>query len=116
MTQNKIHNLKSLLEEKERLKIAVKVKEQQLINHKEFLQSNYKSIIWEKINPFKGESSLGLILSSVLPAVIGVAAPSPISKLLEKGLSLAIEKGSDFLRKKFEKRKEKKKAKEKETE
>ena len=120
MKQNKIHNLNTLLEEKYRLSLAVIREEQDIKNQVNFFQTNYKNIIWEKINPFKGKESLnqiaGLLFSDILPAVIAGGTQSSTGMLLGKGVRLVMEKGSDFLLKKLEKRKENKKNKPKKSE
>ena len=105
MKLNKIDNLQSLLEEKQRLTGLVKLQEQELNERVLFFQSNYKSIIWENINPFKGDTTLsqiaGLLISDVLPTVIGVGIQSPTAALLSKGVRFALIKGGALLLKKF---------------
>ena len=120
MQQNKIHNLNTLLEEKHRLSLALIREEKDIKNQVSFFQTNYKNIIWEKINPFKGKESLnqiaGLLFADILPSVIGGSNQSSTGIFLGKGLRLVMEKVSDLLLKKLEKRKENKKNKPKKSE
>ena len=113
MKPNKIYNLRSLLEEKKRLMDAVKFQEQELSDRVGFFQSNYKSIIWESINPFKGEAMLNqvanLLIGEVLPAAIGVGTKSSAGMLLSK----CVMKGAAILLKKIGAIKKKKASKEK---
>jgi hypothetical protein len=116
MKQNKIHNHKSLIEEKQRLLTAVELNERKIVNGVEYFQSNYKSIIWEKVNPFKGKSSFSqianLVVSEVLPAVIGEGTQALENK--SEGNELVfnlVKKGIDLI-KKVGKKKSRKKDKE----
>ena len=113
MKQNKIHNHRTLLEEKQRLKNAVALNEHKIVTGVEYFQSNYKSIIWEKINPFRGKSSLSqianLLISEILPAAIGAGAQALENKserseilfdLLKKGMGLIKKVGTKKSKKK----------------
>ena len=93
MKQNNINNLQNLLAEKSRLQAVVKTQEMELKNSVGYFQSNYKSIIWERINPFKGNVTangiIDFLASDVLPLVTGIGGKkeaSIISKLLSKGI------------------------------
>ena len=109
--QNKIHDLKSLHAEKERLKIVVNSNEQLLKHHTDFFQSNYKTIIWEKVNPFKEKTTINeiikLVAGNILPLIVGSATQSDTGALVIKGIANA---GASLF-KKITKRKEKQKEK-----
>ncbi len=97
MKQNKINHLQNLLTEKSRLQSVIQTQETELKNSVEYFQSNYKSIVWEHINPFKGNVTANGIInflgSDVLPLVTGVGEKkeaSTISKLLAKGIRYAL--------------------------
>lgn len=93
-TKNKIHNLKSLNAEKERLKAEIKNSENEIKINLNYFQSNYKSIIWQKINPFKDgkNDSLSIIFNEVLPLIAGTGLGSGTSKLFSKGLRYGLMK------------------------
>jgi len=101
MKQNKIHNHKSLIEEKQRLLATTALTERKIVTGVDYFQSNYKSIIWEKINPFKGKSTFSqvanLLISEILPTAINVGTQTLENKsgrnevlfdLIKKGIGL----------------------------
>jgi hypothetical protein len=97
MKQNKINHLQNLLIEKSRLQSVIKTQETELKNGVEYFQSNYKSIVWERINPFKGNVTangiVNFLATDVLPLVTGIGGKkeaSTISKLLAKGIRYAL--------------------------
>jgi hypothetical protein len=115
MIQNKIHDLKSLLAEKERLRVSLQITEQQLIDRTAYLQNNYKSIIWESINPFKGKSAVSqianLIINEVLPIIF--SGQSIENKIEGKEVVFdLLKKGIGFVKKIGKKKKKAKKSEE----
>jgi len=108
--KNKIHNLRSLYAEKMRLQNEIVNNETDLKIYSVYFQSNYKSIIWEKINPFKdGKGDLvSLIFNELLPLIAGTGIGSGTTKLFSKGLKYGLMKAGAGLVSVLRKAKDKK--------
>lgn len=83
----KINTLADLRLEKERIKIQLATKEDQLEESWGFLKQNYKGMIWQQINPFKNSNILSSVLGLLQPGLIpvitevlkGTAKGSPVN-------------------------------------
>ncbi len=107
--KRKIQNLSDLRHEQELLRIQLQAKQSQLGESWTYLKHNYKGMIWNEINPFKGSSvlsaAIGLLQPGLLPVVTEVAKGtvkgSPINmKVLGSAAKYAIASmGIKWLRK-----------------
>lgn len=87
MKSRQINNLSDLRLERERLKLQIAAKEEQLEGSWVYLKQNYKGMIWEQVNPFKNSSvlstALGLLQPGLLPVITevvkGTVKGSPIN-------------------------------------
>jgi hypothetical protein len=71
-----INNLESLKREKDRLHLLIEQKQSVLESRYQFFKTNYKSLLWREVNPFKGkEETIGQIIqiakTIILPAISG---------------------------------------------
>lgn len=111
MKRNKIHNLTSLLAEKQRLQEMTMIQENKMVDVTVYFKKNYKTIIWQKINPFKeGKTQnalLNLLFNEVFPAIIN--SENETGKLFSGGIKYAILKAGSGLINKMSKRKKNKK-------
>ena len=87
MKRRQINNLSDLRLERERIKMQLVAKEDQLEGSWMYLKHNYKGMIWEQLNPFKDSgllsTALGLLQPGLLPVltevVKGTVKGSPIN-------------------------------------
>ena len=87
MKSRQINNLSDLRLERERLKLQIAAKEEQLEGSWVYLKQHYKGMIWEQVNPFKNSSvlstALGLLQPGLLPVITevvkGTVKGSPIN-------------------------------------
>jgi hypothetical protein len=113
----KKNNLQLLLAEKQRIRSIVKLQEEELKERATFFESNYKGIIWSKINPFKGNVTINGVVNyaikDLLPLITGLDGGnkhySVGSKLLAKGIRYTLLNSGINLLKKFWENKEEKK-------
>ena len=73
---NNIYDLKSLEREKAKLRLKLELQKQTLENRYQFLKENYKSLLWEMINPFKNSNSFVSKIAvtakdAILPLLVG---------------------------------------------
>lgn len=71
-----IYDLKSLQREKDKLQLQLDSQKRTLENRYQFIKNNYKSLIWEGINPFKNNNSLVSKIAvtakdAILPMLVG---------------------------------------------
>ncbi|MES2780961.1 MAG: hypothetical protein V4651_13800 [Bacteroidota bacterium] len=109
MKRRKINNLSDLRLEKERIRMQLEAKEEQLESSWVYLKHNYKGMIWEQLNPFKNSgllnAALGLLQPGLLPVITevvkGTIKGSPINgKVIGSTVKYAIANfGIKWLRK-----------------
>jgi hypothetical protein len=109
MKPRKINNLTDLRLERERLKLQLAAKEDQLEDSWVYLKHNYKGMIWDQLNPFKNSgvlsTALGFLQPGLLPVltevVKGTVKGSPINgKVIGSAVKYAIANfGIKWLRK-----------------
>ncbi|MES2558234.1 MAG: hypothetical protein V4590_00730 [Bacteroidota bacterium] len=109
MKPRKIQNLSDLRVERERIRLQLEAKEEQLENSWIYLKHNYRGMIWEQLNPFRNSAwlgtALGLIQPGLLPVITevikGTAKGSPINaKVIGSTVKYAIANlGIKWLRK-----------------
>ena len=73
---NNIHDLTSLQREKDKLRLQLESQKQQLEHRYQFVKENYKSLVWDSINPFKNSNSLvskiaGTAKDAIIPLLVG---------------------------------------------
>lgn len=109
MKRRQINNLSDLRLERERIRVQLEAKEEQLESSWIYLKQNYRGMIWEQLNPFKNvswlSSALGLIQPGLLPVITevvkGTVKGSPINaKVIGSTVKYAIANlGIKWLRK-----------------
>lgn len=84
MKTKSIRTIDDLRYHQEVLRLQVEKKEQELNNSWLYLKSNYKKMVWQEVNPFKGNSilntALDLIQPGLLPVITEVAKGSAKGK------------------------------------
>jgi hypothetical protein len=77
MKTKPIKNLHDLRYHQELLRLQLSNQEQELNNSWVYLKTNYKKMVWQEVNPFKGNSvldtALGLLQPGLLPIITEVA-------------------------------------------
>jgi hypothetical protein len=69
MMTNRIHNIKTLKEEKNRLKLELEQTEQGLGSSFSYFKKNKGKIMWSVVNPVSQYSTLGTVLEGISTAV-----------------------------------------------
>jgi hypothetical protein len=72
MKPKKITNLESLRYEQEKLRMQLEHTEENLDKSWGYLKTNYRSMIWKQINPFKNSSILNTALNLVQPGLLPI--------------------------------------------
>lgn len=72
MKRRQINNLSDLRLERERIRLQLEAKEEQLEGSWIYLKHNYRGMIWEQINPFKNSSMLSTALGFLQPGLLPV--------------------------------------------
>jgi|GEM_PF-3296247 hypothetical protein len=72
MTKHKIQTMADLVRERKRVMHQLHEKEKELAVTASYFKHNHKKIIWHYINPFSGDTTLGVITQTLETAVIPV--------------------------------------------
>jgi hypothetical protein len=77
MKRRRVNNLSDLRLERERIRLQLEAKEEQLEGSWIYLKDNYRGMIWDQINPFKNSNvlstALGFLQPGLLPVITEVA-------------------------------------------
>lgn len=67
---NRITDISSLQKERDRLQMHIEISEKEISQRYDYFRSNFKSLIWNQINPLGNNESLKSTVGTLLQSVI----------------------------------------------